>query len=83
MRMAHFRDISEDEQAWANDYLEHVTFANGNVDVMPRSPIEMDSVGMLTTKTAPGIGAHTSEILLNLGYSEDQIRHMTESGAIK
>ena len=83
MRMAHFADVSEDEQAWANDYLEHVAFKSGNVDVMPRSPIEMDSVGKLTTKTAPGIGAHTHEILQHLGYSEDDIRKMTESGAVK
>jgi len=81
MRMAHFADISEDEQAWANDYLEHVEFKNGNVDVMPRSPIEMDSVGKLTTKIAPGIGANTDDILKDLGYTAEQIEAMRNSGA--
>ena len=83
VRMGHYADIATDEQAWANDYLENVTFANGHVDVMPRSPIEMDSVGLLHTKTAPGIGAHTAEILGELGYSADQIESMQSTGAVK
>ena len=83
VRMGHYSEIATDEQAWANDYLENVTFENGRVDVMPRSPIEMDSVGMLYTKTAPGIGAHTAEILRELGYTEEQIESMTTSGAVK
>lgn len=82
MRMGHFSDIAQDEQAWANDYLEHVTFANGNVDVMPRSPIEMDSVGMLKTTPAPGIGENTKAVLEELGYTEEQIEQMYASGAV-
>lgn len=80
--MGHFADISEDEQAWANDYLERVTFRNGNVDVMPRSPVEMDSVGLVDTKVAPGVGADTAAILKDLGYTEDQINQMQASGAV-
>lgn len=80
--MGHFADISEDEQAWANDYLERVTFRSGNVDVMPRSPLEMDSVGLLTTKSAPGVGADTAQILRDLGYSEDEISQMCNDGAV-
>lgn len=81
VRMNHFKDISDDEQAWANDYLEHVEFANGHVDVMPSSPIEMESVGDLKTIPAPVIGAHTDAILKELGYTEEQISRMYDSGA--
>ena len=82
-RMAHFRDIHKDEQAWANDYLEHVTSPSGNTNVMPRSPIEMDSVGLPVTQVAHGIGEDTDEVLAMLGYTPDQIVSMRQSGAIK
>lgn len=80
--MGHFADISEDEQAWANDYLERVTFRSGNTNVMPRTPIEMDSVGLVDTKCAPGVGADSAEILRSVGYTEEEIAAMCESGAI-
>jgi crotonobetainyl-CoA:carnitine CoA-transferase CaiB-like acyl-CoA transferase len=83
MRMNHFSEVSEDAQAWANGYLEHVTFANGQVDVMPRSPIEMESVGELKTTPAPEIGANTESILESLGYSDKAIAAMKLSGAVK
>lgn len=82
-RMGHYSDLVTDQQAWANDYLENVTFANGHVDVMPSSPIEMDSVGTLTTKTAPEIGAHTDSLLQELGYDEEAVKKLHQTGAVK
>ncbi len=81
MKMAHFADISEDEQAWANGYLEHVEFGSGNVDVVPASPVEMDSVGQLKTVPCPPAGAHTRDVLAELGYSPEQIEAMLAAGA--
>ena len=81
VRMNHFSDISEDPQAWANGFVEHVTFPSGNTDVMPSSPIEMDSADVPPTVPASGVGAHTEEILQGLGYTPEQIRQMMESGA--
>ena len=49
---------------------------------MPRSPIEMDSVGELKTVPASGIGAHSAEILKNLGYTDAQLKAMEASGAV-
>ena len=80
--MAHFSDISTDEQAWANDYLETVTFRSGRTNVMPRSPLEMDSVGLPVTKCAPYVGADTVQVLRDLGYDEETIAGMCESGAV-
>jgi len=82
-RMGHYSDLATDEQAWANDYLEKVTFANGHVDVMPRSPIEMDSVGKLTTRIAPVIGADTDALLQELGYDAETINQLHQTGAVK
>lgn len=82
IRMGHFSDIATDEQAWVNGYLENVVFPSGNTDVMPRSPIEMDSVGTLQTVPAPGIGADSAEILKKLGYTDAQLEKMQTSGAV-
>lgn len=82
IRMGRFHEIATDEQAWANDYLEKVTFRNGKTGVMPSSPIEMDSVGKLTTVPAPCIGADSEEILKKLGYNDAQLKNMEKNGAI-
>jgi len=81
-RMGYFSDIAADTQAWANGYLEHVNFPSGNTDVMPRSPIDMDSVGTLYTVPSPGIGAHSAQILKDLGYTDAQLKEMQASGAV-
>lgn len=80
-RLCHFSDIAEDPQAWENGFVEHVQFRNGNVDVMPASPIEMESCTPPKTQPAPLVGADTAAVLAQLGYSEAQIKAMLECGA--
>lgn len=81
VRMNHFKDVSSDPQAWENGFLEHVTFRNGHVDVMPTSPIEMASANPAPTKPAEGIGADTAQVLRSLGYSDEQVSAMINAGA--
>lgn len=83
VRLNHFSDVAEDEQAWVNGYLEHVEFANGRTDIMPSSPIEMDSNGEVKTVPAPAVGADTEAVLKALGYTDQQISALKDSGAIK
>jgi len=83
MLVNRYSTVQEDEQAWANDYLERVTSPSGEVNVMPSSPIEMRSVGKLETIPAAQIGADTRRVLADLGYSEAQIEAMLEAGAAK
>ena len=83
VRMNHFGDVSEDEQAWAEGFLEHMQCPNGETVVMPNSPIRMDSIGELQTVPAAEIGADTRQVLLGLGYTEEQIQAMQASGAVK
>lgn len=81
IKMKHFADVSEDEQAWANGFLEEVTFENGQIDIMPQCPIEMESVGSgLKTVPAPKLGANTSEVLKELGYTDQEIRELDRKG---
>jgi len=83
VHMNGYADVYEDEQAWANHYVEKVTFRNGKELCMPTSPIEMQSVGELKTVPAEGVGHHTAEILAGLGYTAEQIEAMIASGAAK
>ena len=83
IRMNHFSDLSEDEQAWVNGFVENVEFANGKTRVMPRSPIHMESVTDLKTVPAKLIGADTEEVLADIGYSAEQIKEMSASGAVR
>ena len=83
IRMNHFSDLSEDEQAWENGFVENVEFANGKTRVMPRSPIHMESVTDLKTVPAKLLGADTEEVLAGLGYTAEQIKEMSDSGAVK
>lgn len=82
VRMKQYQDVTTDEQAWVNGYLEEVTFRNGMTATMPRSPINMDSVGELKTQCAPHIGADTEAVLKWLGYQEEEIEAMKKAGAI-
>lgn len=81
VRMQHFSDISEDPQAWENGYVEHVQFRNGNVDVMPASPVDMGSCTPPSTQPAPLVGADTAAVLAQLGYTDEQIQAMLATGA--
>ena len=82
VRLHHFADIAEDPQAWENGYVERVEFPNGNTNVMPASPIEMDSCTPPHTKATPSApGADTVSVLAQLGYSDEQIKAMLEAGA--
>lgn len=82
VRMNHFSDVTTDEQAWANGYLEHMECPNGEVVTMPASPIKMNSVGTVVTKPAPAVGTHTAAVLAELGYSDEEITALDASGAV-
>ena len=82
VRLNHYGDVSTDEQAWANGYLEKMTFRSGLEGIMPRSPLSFESLGPIDTVCAPLIGADTVAVLEEMGYSPEQIEEMKQSGAI-
>ena len=81
--MSHFRDVSHDEQAWANDFLEEYTTHNGEKCVIARPPIRLRSVEYAPTKLASRPGEQTDEVLRAYGYSEEEIAEMHACGAVK
>jgi len=80
--VAHFSDVSFDEQAWANGYLEEVHFRNGETCPMPRTPIHFASAPLPSSPEGPLPGEQTDEILLSLGYSKEEILDLKTRGTV-
>ena len=76
VRMNHYSEVGQDEQAWVNGYLENVTFADGQQMIMPTCPLEMDSVGPVKTKPAPYIGADTDVPAGDIGVGAREIGYL-------
>ena len=81
--MSHFRDVSTDEQAWANDFLEEYTTHNGEKCVIVRPPIRLNSVPYAPTKLSDRPGERTDEVLRAYGYNEEEIAEMHACSAVK
>ena len=73
--MRTIRDVSTDEQAIANGYIQKVTFKDDLEVMMPCPPMQFTSAGRL--------GADTDSIFHDLGYTDSEIAAMKDSGAIQ
>ena len=82
-KLRHFKDVLTDEQAWANDYLEKVTFANGAQAVLPCTPIKAAEEGPYPYGRSPLLGEHTKEVLRQLGYEERKIEELCSKQVVK
>ena len=78
----HYKDVSKDEQAWANDYLTEVTFRNGHKAVLPQNPITISGDTRIPFKHSAYIGENTMEILKDLGYSEAECEDMVKNNIV-
>lgn len=82
VRMQHFSEVSTDEQAIANGYIEEVTYSTGKKYKVATSPIEMDSIGELHTEPTRSIGQDTVEVLKEHGYTDEEIEDLRRLGII-
>jgi crotonobetainyl-CoA:carnitine CoA-transferase CaiB-like acyl-CoA transferase len=74
-------DVVADRGAWENGYLTKVRGAGGEVTV-PGSPVRFSDTPATVGADAPELGQHTEEVLLEVGYTWEQISELSESGAI-
>lgn len=82
-KMGHFRTLSQDEQAWANDYLEKFEYPNGHTEIVATTAIEMDSCEKAPFSIAHGIGEDTRKVLSEIGYTEEEVNKFYEDGTVK
>jgi crotonobetainyl-CoA:carnitine CoA-transferase CaiB-like acyl-CoA transferase len=74
-------ELLDDPQVGANDYLGDVELDDGTTYRLPRVPVQFDERGP-DLRRAPEHGEHTEAILLELGYSWDEIAALGAAGAI-
>ncbi len=83
--VAHFRDVSKDEQAWANECIFEHTFMNGNKAILPRTPIRFGSYEIPNPPPGVGtrVGENTADVLLRMGYTDSEVADLEKQGVIK
>ena len=81
-KINHFADVLEDEQAWANEYIQKYTCQNGNERILPTCPVRLGSQGAIKLGKPMQYGENNEEVMASLGYSDEQIRELFEKGAL-
>ena len=76
-----YADVVADPQAWDNDYLTTALDADGNSVPVVGNPIRFSASPMRTSAIVPVLGQHTEEVLLEAGFSWDDIEELRNLGA--
>lgn len=81
-RLRHFKEVSKDEQAWANGCFEEACYPDGTKTAIPMPPITFSDYDRKPfAKTGP-IGNDTDAVMKELGYDEAAIAEMRKAGAL-
>jgi len=80
--LQHIQDLYKDEQAWANNFLQNITYPSGNPGIIANSPVRFASQTNAEFKHPLRIGGDTAEVLKHIGYSAEKIGKLAEEGII-
>jgi crotonobetainyl-CoA:carnitine CoA-transferase CaiB-like acyl-CoA transferase len=75
------KEVGQDVQALANGYLSEVDRGDGTTFTLVASPVQFDETTP-TLRPGPDMGQHTESVLLDLGYSWEDLATLKEAGAI-
>ncbi|MBI4514869.1 MAG: CoA transferase [Deltaproteobacteria bacterium] len=75
-------EVVRDPQARAIGAFEKLPHRSGDEIELVRSPIEFSATPPTIRRTAPELGEHTEDVLLEHGYNWDDIARLKEKGAI-
>lgn len=77
-----YLEVGEDPQAWANGYLVKVPYPDDGEEMpMVGSPVHLSKTPARIDKMAPQFGQHTEEVLLEAGFTWEDISGLQERGA--
>ncbi len=76
-----YAEVAADPGVWANEYLVRIVSPSGEVSVVG-SPVRFSDTPAAPGATAPELGQHTEEVLLEIGFSWEDISRLSEEGAI-
>lgn len=82
-RMKRLSDVSEDEQAIANGYVQEVTFKDDLKVMMPCPPVKFSEYDMRPYTSAGVLGKDTDKVFGDLGYTEEEIKELKNKNVIK
>ncbi|MEG0919241.1 MAG: CoA transferase [Anaerovoracaceae bacterium] len=82
-KLATPKDILEDEQCWANDYLIKHTYDNGHEGVIYNTPVMFTENKRGSYVRAPYMGEHTDEVMAEIGLEADVIEKYKKEDIIK
>jgi len=79
---ADYEEIARDPQVLANEYIVDVPREGGPPVRMVSTPVQLSRSPAHIRGMAPELGQHTEEVLLEAGYSWDEIAALRGAGAI-
>ena len=77
-----YSDLAEDVQVQANEYLVEMEHPDIGTIQEVGVPIRMSKTPGRVRNTAPQLGQHTEEVLLEYGFDWDQIQKFREAAVI-
>jgi crotonobetainyl-CoA:carnitine CoA-transferase CaiB-like acyl-CoA transferase len=77
-----YEQAANDHLVLENNYIVELEDSSGNTRRVVGSPIRMSATPPQVSAEAPQLGQHTEEILLELGYSWEEIAELRETSAI-
>lgn len=83
-KIGHLSELATDPQAVANGFVKPVTFPSGRTVAMPTVPVEFSAYETGEAYEPTGsIGRDTESILMELGYTKEQVATFLTSGVAK